>query len=111
MAEKNDLIYKKAYKELYEVFKKMSDIELSKIPNQVIENIRANMDRSYKWEYDDNKKIEEQDFLVETKALIVAIYERYLCPEDKKEFWKKYDQECLEFIEKNSKSSNKKSIK
>ena len=99
MVDTKELIYKKACTELNEVIKRLSDGELSKIPHQVIENIKANMDTKYVWEYDDNKKIEEQDFLVETKAIIVEIYERYLCPEEEKEFWKKYDQICLNMIE------------
>lgn len=104
MVDTKEIVYKKAYTELNEVFKRLSNIELSKIPNRLIENSRANMDTEYIWEYDDNKKIEEQDFLAETKALIVEIYERYLCPEDKKEFWKKYDQICLDIIEKKKKN-------
>ena len=99
MVNTKELIYKKAYTELNEVFKKLSTEELSKIPNQLIDNVKANMDMDYVWKYDDSKKIEDQDFLTETKALIVEIYERYLCPEDKKEFWKKYDQVCLNMIE------------
>lgn len=37
--------------------------------------------------------------MVETKALIVEMYERYLCPPEEKEYWKKYDEECLLLIE------------
>lgn len=103
MVDTKELIYKKAHTELNEVFKRLSDIELSKIPSQLIEYVRANMDTDYIWEYDDSKKLEEQDFLVETKALIVEIYGRYLCPEDKKEFWKKYNQVCLNMIEEKKK--------
>ena len=100
MTNEKNLIYKKACKELNEVIKRLSDEELSKIPNQVIENIRNNMDNKYVFYYDDFKKFEEQDFLIETKALIVEIYEKYLCPKDKKEFWNKYDSICLNMIEK-----------
>lgn len=99
MVNTKELIYKKAYKQLSEVFKRLSSDELSKIPNQLIENINADMDKDYIWEYDESKRLEEQDFLVETKALIVEIYEKYLCPEDKKEFWDKYDQICFNMIE------------
>lgn len=100
MTNEKNLIYRKAYKELNEVIKRLSDEELSKIPNQVIENIRNNMDNKYVFYYDDFKKLEEQDFLPQTKALIVEIYEKYLCPKDKKEFWNKYDSICLNMIEK-----------
>lgn len=99
MVDTEELVYRKAYTELNEVFKRLSSIELSKIPQRAIENVRANMDTEYIWEYNDSKELEEQDFLVETKALIVEMYERYLCTEDKKEFWKKYDQVCLNMIE------------
>lgn len=98
-----DLVYKKAYTELYEVIKKLSDQELSKIPSNFIENLKNNRDDKYNWEYDDTKKLEEQNFLVETKALIVEMYERYLCPEDKKEFWNNYDRICLNMIEEEKK--------
>ena len=99
MVDTEELVYRKAYTELSEVIKRLTSIELSKIPQRAIENVRANMDTEYIWEYDESKGVEEQDFLVETKALIVEMYERYLCPEDKKEFWKKYDQICLNMIE------------
>lgn len=94
-----ELVYKKAHTELYEVIKKLSEKELSKIPQNFIDNLKKNMDNEYIWQYDDTKKLEEQDFLVETKALLVEMYERYLCPEDKKDFWNDYDKICLNMIE------------
>ena len=99
MVGTKELTIGKAYTELNEVIKRLSPNELSKIPHQVIENIKENIDNEYIWEYNDSKKIEEQDFMAETKALIVEMYERYLCPDDKKEFWQKYDRICLNMIE------------
>lgn len=103
MLNTKEVNYKKAYTELNEVIKKLSDKELAKIPSQVLDNIRDNIDKDYIWKYDDNKKVEEQNFLVETKALIVELYERYLCSEETKAFWNKYDKFCLNLIEKNKK--------
>lgn len=39
----------------------------------------------------------------ETKALIVEIYEKYLCLENEKEFWKEYDKICINKIEEQKK--------
>lgn len=94
-----ELVYKRAHTELYEVIKKLSKQELEKIPQNFIENLKNNIDNKYVWKYDNTKKIEEQNFLVETKALIVEMYERYLCPDDKKEFWNNYNRICLNMIE------------
>lgn len=100
MIQTKSIRYKKAYTELNEVIKELSKLEIEKIPNDLIKNIEANMDMEYKWEYDNSKTLLEQDLMPETKALIVEIYERYLCSEDEKELWKKYDEICLNKIEK-----------
>lgn len=99
MANDKELMYKKAHVELYEVIKRLSKQELEKIPYNFIDNLKNSLDNEYKWKYDDTKSLEEQDFLVETKALLVEMYERYLCSEDKKEFWDNYDRICLNMIE------------
>ena len=92
-------IYKKAYTELNEVINILSDNEKSKIPNELIKNLQDNMDKEYKFKFDISKGIFEQNYMVETKALIVELYERFLAPEEEKEFWKKYDRMCLKKIE------------
>lgn len=99
MVNTKEMMYKKAHTELYEVIKKLSKQELEKIPQNFIDNLKKNLDNEYEWKYDDTKTLEEQDFLIETKALLVEMYERYLCPEDKKEFWNNYDRICLKMIE------------
>lgn len=99
MVNTKEVMYKKAHTELYEVIKKLSKQELEKIPQNFIDNLKKNLDNEYEWKYDDTKTLEEQDFLIETKALLVEMYERYLCPEDKKEFWNNYDRICLKMIE------------
>lgn len=103
MIETKEMIKSKAHTELNEVIKRLSKQELEKIPEQVIRNIHETMDKEYIWKYDDTKELEEQKLLVETKALIVEMYERYLCSEDKKEFWSNYDRVCLNMIEEKKK--------
>ncbi len=99
MVNTKEVMYKKAHTELYEIIKRLSKQELEKIPQNFIDNLKKNLDNEYEWKYDDTKTLEEQDFLIETKALLVEMYERYLCPEDKKEFWNNYDRICLNMIE------------
>ena len=99
--EKNE--YKKAYVELYEIIKKMSLQERQKIPKEFVKNLYDEMDKNYKFEFDNNKDILEQNFRLETKALLVELYEKYLASEEEKDFWKKYDKICLNRIEEDKK--------
>lgn len=95
--------YKKAYTELNEIIKELSKAELEKIPNELIRNIETNIDKEYKWKYDNSKALLDQHLMPETKALIVEIYEKYLCPENEKEFWREYDKICISKIEEQKK--------
>ena len=91
--------YSKAYVELYEIIRKLPREQLSKIPTNLIENIKQQRNLEYIWIYNDKKSICEQNLMIETKALIVELYEKFLCTEDTKEIWKNYDRICLNFIE------------
>ena len=103
MTNSEKLEFKKAYVELYEIIKKMSKQEIQKIPKEYIVNLKNEMDKTYIFEFDDKKNILNQNFKVETKALLVELYERFLAPDDEKEFWKKYDRICIDAIEKEKK--------
>ena len=92
--------YKRAYKELNEIFKTFSEDELKKIPSTFIANVQKEMDNDYKFELDKNKDLVHQELMPETKALIVQIYSKYLAPENEKEMWEKYDKFCINEIEK-----------
>lgn len=96
MLANDEIIYKKAYKELYEVICILTQDEISKIPQYIIENIKKKMDNTYKFSIDKNKSILEQDLMPETQALIIELYQRYLSPEEEKEKWNKYNQMCYE---------------
>ncbi len=61
------------------------------------------MDKEYFFIFDDSKEILKQNFKVETKALLIKLYERYLAPTEKKEFWNRYDSLCLNKIEEEKK--------
>lgn len=95
--------YRKAYVELNEIIKRMTKQEKEKIPELVIKNLEKEMDKKYKYIYDESKGLQEQDLKIETKALLVEIYEKYLASEEEKELWEKYDKICLNKIEEKKK--------
>lgn len=103
MTKEKTLQYQKAYVELNEILKSLSEEENSKIPKAFKDNLVKNMDKSYKFELDSSKGIFEQKLMVETEALLVEIYERYLASAEEKEVWEKYDKICLNRIEQNKK--------
>lgn len=107
MVQTRSIIYKRAYTELNEIIKELSKAEREKIPLELIKNIEANISEEYKWKYDNSKTLLEQKILLETKALLVEIYEKYLSEEDEKEFWKEYDKICLKNIEELKESAFK----
>ena len=104
MTKEKSIQYKKAYVELNEIFKVLSKDQREKIPDYFINNISNNMDKDYKFEFDMSKGIFEQDLMVETEALLVEIYERYLAPTEEKDLWQKYDKFCLNKIENEKKA-------
>lgn len=95
--------YKKAYKELYEVIKQLSKNEIEKLPNDFIMKIHENMDTDYEFVYDESVGILEQNFMIETKALIVEMYRRFLSDESESEYWEEYNKKCLNIIEEEKK--------
>ncbi len=104
MTNEKNIQYKKAYVEINEILKVLSKEQKEKIPKNFINNISNNMDKNYKFTFDESKGIFEQDLMVETEALLVEIYERYLAPEEEKEMWQKYDRFCLNKIEEEKRS-------
>lgn len=92
-------IYKKALKELNELINSLSEQEKSNIPKEYIDNIQRNMDLDYKFKYDYSKTLSQQQFLDETKALIVDLYIKYISKENEKEKWDKYYKICFNLQE------------
>ena len=91
--------YQKAYVELYEIIKALPEEEQEKIPKILLKNLKDNMSKEYKFEIDTERDILNQNYKIETKALFVELYERYLAPKEEKNFWDKYDKICNNMIE------------
>ena len=99
MLANEEIVYKKAYRELYEVIGILTQSEKSKIPKDIVENIKCKMDNDYEFYIDSSKTILEQNLMPETQALIIMLYQKYLSPKHDDEKWKKYNQICFEKIE------------
>lgn len=95
--------YRNAYVELYELIKWLPDNEQKKIPKTVIENLREDMNTNYVFNIKKDEDITQQNFMTETKALFVELYEKYLAKDNEKEIWKEYDRFCFNLIENEKK--------
>ena len=91
--------YKKAYVELYEIIKVLPEEEQRKIPKLVLKNLKDNMDKEYKFILNKDSDILNQKYRIETKALFVELYERYLASKEENEIWNQYDKICNNMIE------------
>lgn len=96
--------YKKAHVELYEIINHLTNTEKEKIPKEFIDNLKNNIDNNYTFQFDENKTILEQNLMLETKALLIQMYKKYLAPEEEKRLWDNYNIKCLGKIEKNKRA-------
>lgn len=75
--------YPNAYKEVYEILKKVPQKDLIKIPKRFIEMIEKNMNKNYEFSIDDNKDfLEEQELMTETKIVLGYIFLNYWATEE-----------------------------
>lgn len=61
----------------------------SKIPNRFMDELNNLESKTYKFNYDESKRIEDQNIKPETKGLIGLVYRDYIC-DDKEEYNNKY---------------------
>lgn len=87
--------YNKALKEVYVILNYIDEEEKNKIPKEMLELIKENMDKEYNFKIDKNLKISEQKLLNETKGLISVLYSRYICSEEERKKWKEFDKFAL----------------
>lgn len=75
---KNDINPNSAM-ELTEIFKYVEEPVLEKIPDKIREELEKISNKEHKFEIDKTKKLEEQQMLPETKALLSAMFIKYCC--------------------------------
>ena len=83
--------YSIAMQESYKIIERMGKQYISLIPVDVIEKIDSIRNKNYKFEYDENKTLEEQNIQKETLDILSYLNLMYWCtPEEKEELLKIY---------------------
>lgn len=77
---------KKALTEVYEILKHLSSENFKKIPSNVINLIKDNMDENYIFKYDVSKSLQEQNISRNTVAVLSYINMEYLLNDKQREF-------------------------
>ena len=77
--------YSKVFSEIYEILKYLPNDLSNKIPKYLKENIENNRDKDYKYKYDANLKVYENEMMEETKDFIAGLYLNYICDEQEKD--------------------------
>ena len=88
--KEKEMIYSRAYRELYVIISNLTKEMKEKIPKNVIENISRKMDITYDFRLENND-IFNTEYMVETKALFLELYTRYIA-EDEEDFWEVYKE-------------------
>ena len=93
-----EMIYRRSYRELYVIISNLTKEMKEKIPKNVIENISRKMDRTYDFKLKNND-IFNTEYMVETKALFLELYIRYIA-EDEEDFWEVYKEKRNDLFKK-----------
>ena len=96
--KENEKIYGRAYRELYVIILNLTKEMKEKIPKNVIENISRKMDKTYDFKLENND-IFNSEYMVETKALFLELYIRYIA-EDEEDFWEVYKEKRNDLFKK-----------
>ena len=96
--KENEKIYGRAYRELYVIILNLTKEMKEKIPKKVIENISRKMDKTYDFKLENND-IFNTEYMVETKALFLELYIRYIA-EDEEDFWEMYKEKRNDLFKK-----------
>jgi hypothetical protein len=99
--------YYNALSEVSVILQHLELKELKKIPREIVTKIESNKSLEYNYIIDNNKKLEEQDILPETKAILANLYRDYIATDDRKETIKKKERvQILEIEERKRKLYN-----
>lgn len=91
--------YRNAYKEVYTILNYLDEEDYEKIPPEVVETIKANMNQEYEYEMNEDVDIFKQKMLPETKATLYNIFRDYLATPEQKEKILKMQEEDRRKIE------------
>ena len=89
--------YRNAFKEVYVILENTELTLLAKLPIELINFIKDNMNCDYKTHIQTNINIDKQSLLKETESILSLIYRSYwVTEEEKKKFAVKGQQEIIE---------------
>ena len=91
--------YANACSEVLGILKFLSNEDYNKIPTDVIDNIKANSNEQYKFFYDSNKTLDEQNVTKRAKSIIAVLYKNYLATDEQKEKIENFQKQRLSEIE------------
>lgn len=92
--------YAKAYKEVVEILNNVLLESVNKIPADMIEMFKHNMDTSYNFKIDVTRSFENQVLMEETKAILANIYKDYWATPYQKERINEKERIDREILEK-----------
>ena len=106
-----DTKVKKSLTELNYIINNMRISFQEKIPMELRNAIKENMDDDYILDIDIEKKYTEQNFMPETKALLSLLISEYIGNEDCRRKWNEFDKEYLKILQKSMDFKRNTSIK
>ena len=96
--------YQMALVEVYEILKLSKKDEINKIPHSFLEFIKKNKSKEYKFKFNKEKNLNDQNLMKETKIILSLLYRSYICNiETRKELEKEDKQKLKRIIEENTK--------
>jgi len=93
------LLMPKAYAEVLEILKHIPIEDFNKIPYEIIENMKLNMDKEYDFRIIDFDNFQGQDMLKETETILAVLFRDYWATEEQRKRIlekEKYDLDILE---------------
>ena len=99
--------YNKRLVEVDTILKYLSPENYNKIPQDIINAIKDNMDKDYTWEFDEDKEFADQDLNIDTVAILSYINNEYLLNEEQKAYMEKiYEENEQKEIQKQYEGQN-----
>lgn len=95
--------FRNACYEVLEILKFIKEEDLERIPEKEIQLLENNANHDWKFEYNPNKSIKEQNVSKLTKGIIATYFEKYIATDEQKEIirqkrvydFKKYDRNTV----------------
>lgn len=80
----NEIEYKRAFKEVYEILKYVSSEDLKKIPSEILITIKENMQLDYEYKINNISDFQNQEISEISKAILSVFYRDYWATEEER---------------------------